>query len=53
MGKRFLDAFEGAIRRGEFLGPVLKSLARDLASLALNKVKTGGLFGGGCERAHA
>ena len=53
VGKRFLDAFEGAILRGESLGPVLKSLARDLANLALNEVKTGGLFGGGCERAHA
>ncbi len=53
VGKRFLDAFEGAIRRGEFLGPVLKGLARDLASLALNKVKTGVLFGGGRERTHA
>ena len=45
VGKRFLDAFEGAIRRGESLGDVLKSLARDLAELALQEVKTG-LFGG-------
>ncbi|MCH8809955.1 MAG: phage tail tape measure protein, partial [Proteobacteria bacterium] len=45
VGKRFLDAFEGAIRRGESLGDVLKSLARDLADLALNEVKTGGLGG--------
>ena len=47
MGKRFLDAFEGAIVRGESLGDVLKSLARDLASLALQEVNAGGLFGGG------
>ena len=46
VGDRFLDAFEGAIRRGESLGDVLKSLARDLAELALQEVKTGGVFGG-------
>ena len=45
VGDRFLDAFEGAIRRGESLGDVLKSLARDLANLALNQVKTGGISG--------
>jgi hypothetical protein len=45
VGKRFLDAFEGAILRGESLGDVLKSLARDLANLALNEVKTGGIDG--------
>ena len=45
MGKRFLDAFKGAILRGESLGDVLKSLARDLAELTLNEVKTGGVFG--------
>ncbi len=47
LGDRFLDAFEGAIRRGESLGDVLKSLARDLAELALQAVKSGDLFGGG------
>ncbi len=57
VGKRFLDAFEGAILRGESLGPVLKGLARDLAELALQQVQSGGLndlfdilgglFGGG------
>ena len=51
MGTRFLGAFEGAIRRGESLGDGLKSLARDLANLALNEVKTGGVFGGGRETA--
>ena len=45
VGQRFLDAFEGAIRRGESLGDVLKSLARDLANLALNEVKTNGIGG--------
>ncbi len=34
VGKRFLDAFDGVIVRGEWL---------DLAELALNEVKTGGL----------
>jgi hypothetical protein len=45
MGERFLDAFEGAIVRGESLGDVLKSLGRDLANLALNELKTGGFDG--------
>ncbi len=45
VGDRFLDAFEGAIRRGESLGDVLKSLGRDLANLALNEVKTKGIGG--------
>ena len=59
VGTRFLDAFEGAIVRGESLGDVLKSLARDLADLALQEVqsgglsglfgKLGGLFGGGAQ----
>jgi hypothetical protein len=53
MGERFLGAFEGAILRGESLGDTLKSLGRDLANLALNEVKTGGLFGGGRETAFA
>ncbi len=44
LGERFLDAFEGAILRGESLGPVLKSLARDLANLALQQAKVGGGF---------
>ena len=45
MGKRFLDAFKGAILRGESLGDALKNLSLDLADLALNEVKTGGVFG--------
>ncbi len=44
VGERFLDAFEGAITRGESLGDVLKSLARDLAELALQQAKAGGVF---------
>ena len=57
MGTSFLDAFEGAIVRGESLSDVLKGLGQDLLGLALNEVKTtgisgildslGGIFGGG------
>ncbi len=47
VGTRFLDAFEGAIVRGESLGDVLRSLTRDLANLALQQVQSGRLFGGG------
>ena len=53
MGKRCLDALEGAIRRGESLGDVLKGLGRDLAELALQQAKTGGPFGGSRETAFA
>ena len=45
VGERFLDAFEGAIVRGESLGDVLKGLGRDLANLALQQVQSGGLDG--------
>ncbi len=45
MDERLIDAFEGAILRGESLSGVFKGLARDLAELALNEVKTNG-FGG-------
>ncbi len=48
-----LDAFEGAIARGESLGDALKSLGRDLANLALNQVKTGGRLGSGRQTALA
>ncbi len=57
VGENFLDAFEGAILRGESLSDVLKGLGCDLAGMALNEIKTngfggilnalGGLFGGG------
>jgi hypothetical protein len=46
VGDRFLDAFEGAIRRGESLSDVIKGLGVDLAELALSDIKTGGLLGG-------
>jgi hypothetical protein len=45
VGNSFLDAFEGAISRGESLSDVFKGLALDLANLALNEVKTNGLDG--------
>ncbi len=47
MGERFLDAFEGAVVRGESLSDVLKGLALDLAEMALQQAKLGDLFGGG------
>ena len=57
VGESFLDAFEGAILRGESLGDTLKSLGRDLAGMALNEIKSNGfgsifdivgkIFGGG------
>ncbi len=37
LGEQFLDAFEGAILRGEDLGDVLKGLGLDLAELALQE----------------
>ncbi len=53
VGARFLDAFEGAIVRGESLGAVIQGLAGDLAQLALQGAKSGGLFGGGVQSATA
>ena len=54
VGRSFLDAFEGAIQRGESLSGVLKGLALDLAEIALKSAGNalldsilGGLFGGG------
>ena len=54
LGQSFLDAFEGAIQRGESLSDVLKGLALDLARLAAQRGGDalfggllGGLFGGG------
>ncbi len=54
LGQGFIDAFEGAIQRGESLSDVLKGLALDLAHLAAQSGADaligsllGGLFGGG------
>ncbi len=37
LGQSFLDAFEGAIERGESFSDVLKGLALDLARLAAQR----------------
>jgi hypothetical protein len=54
VGASLLDAFEGAIERGESLSDVLKGLALDMAEIALKAAGNallesilGGLFGGG------
>ncbi len=54
LGQSFLDAFEGAIQRGESLSDVLKGLALDMAEIALKTAGNallesilGGLLGGG------
>ncbi len=50
VGASLLDAFEGAIERGESLSDVLKGLALDLARLAAERggdALLGGLLGGG------
>ena len=57
VGQSFLNAFEGAIQRGESLGDVLKGLIVDLAEIALRAAGNafiesflsgfGGIFGGG------
>jgi hypothetical protein len=54
VGASLLDAFEGAIARGESLSDVLKGLALDMAEIALKAAGNallssilGGLFGGG------
>ena len=54
LGRGFIDAFEGAIQRGESFSDVLKGLALDMARLAAQRGADalfggllGGLFGGG------
>jgi phage-related minor tail protein len=53
LGRGFVDAFEGAIQRGESLSDVLKGLALDLAEIALKTAGNallesilGGILGG-------